>query len=109
MGCDYYHFVSKTGKGRIIETTYKEIKEGYPFRKSLFKSDGNGGYDGTIVLIDEEISDDEPYICVIFEGEILKNQFDCPGPYEIEEHFVSIRIGEDNRIIMSSSAGFWEV
>ncbi len=109
MGCDWYCFTSLTGKGRIIETTHGEIEDiresyqSYPFKKSLLKGDGEGGYDGTIDLTDEPIGDDEPYICVIFDGEILKTQIECPGPYEIEEHFVSIITGEDGQILLSSS------
>lgn len=102
----WYYFTSLAGKGKIVETTYAKIgqyDDEYSFRKSLLKPDGVGGYDGTIDLTDDTVDDEEEYICVVFEGEILKSRIECPGPYEIREHFVSITSGEDGQILLTSS------
>jgi hypothetical protein len=105
MGADRYYFRSISGKGRIVETIYDEAEGRYIFLKSLLTSDGNGGYDGKEDMTDGDVDDNEPYIVVIFDGPILKTKIDCIGPYEIEDHFVSIKTDIHNNILISRTFG----
>lgn len=105
MGCDWYEFESVAGVGRIIETTYGDIESGqYFFRQSLLKrsEDGNN-WCGTLDLSDEPIDDDEPYIAVVFDGPTINGSISAPGPYEIEEHFVEIKTGPNNQLLICAS------
>jgi len=105
MGCDWYEFESVAGVGRIVETTYGAIEpEQYFFRRSLLKrgEDGNN-WCGTLDLSDESIDDDEPFIAVVFDGPTIKGSISAPGPYEIEEHFVEIKMGPNNQLVICAS------
>jgi hypothetical protein len=102
-----YNFEAVCGRGKCYELPYEEIPQNlnsvYHYIKHLLvEKDEGKGFTGTSEIGDEPIMNDEMYIVVEYENIYGRNSISAPGPYEIEDRPVDIKI--DGPIITIASA-----